>query len=187
LLRARETIEAREYHASRTDRGLQAPNRAHALRTWFTPTGIQLQEREAGTELLGLQLNGRRPRHELAPVAAGQVSSAGARVEIARAGLLEWFENSHEGLEHGFTLAQRPAGDGDLVLELALENGSARLRGDDVVLTAETGRKLGYAHLAARDAAGRALASRFEIADTGRVRIAVADAGASYPSRSIRS
>jgi len=34
-----ETITAREYSASPNDDALQAPNRAHDLRTYFDPTG----------------------------------------------------------------------------------------------------------------------------------------------------
>lgn len=40
-------IAEREYRASRNERGLQAPNRAHNLRTWFEPDGIRVHDRTA--------------------------------------------------------------------------------------------------------------------------------------------
>ena len=38
-----------------------------------------------------------------------------------REGLVKWYDNSAAGLEQGFTLTERPAGDGSLVIELACE------------------------------------------------------------------
>src|SRR5262245_6741326 len=60
LQRAQREIAAREYRASRNESGLQAPNRAHDLRTYFDPTGIRVHGRAAsgGTELLRLSLAG---------------------------------------------------------------------------------------------------------------------------------
>ena len=41
-------IASREYEASYTPRGLQAPNRAQNLRTWFRPEGIEDAQRKSG-------------------------------------------------------------------------------------------------------------------------------------------
>ena len=179
---AQHQIAAREYEASRSERGLQAPNRAHALRTYFTPAGIRVHERvEENTELLSLTLASVGRVDELVAVPVGEVSSAGARVEIRRPGLVEWYENSPEGLEQGFTLTQRPGGEGDLWLDLDVRGASASLRGDSVLLTAASGRRLSYGHLVVVDARGRELASRFEVPVTGQVRLAIDDDGAAYP------
>ena len=43
-------LEAREYHLSDNGRGLQAPNRAHGIRTWFDVDGIRVTEREGEDE-----------------------------------------------------------------------------------------------------------------------------------------
>jgi hypothetical protein len=109
LARAQQEIAQREYRVSPNAGELQAPNRAHALRTVFTPEGIRVRDRDAaGGELLALQLSGVGRGAALAPVTQGAVTSDGARVEIARPGVVEWFENSPAGLEQGFTLERRP-------------------------------------------------------------------------------
>jgi len=43
-------IEREEYHASRNDRGLQAPNRAQNLRTWFRRGGIDVMARQGAAQ-----------------------------------------------------------------------------------------------------------------------------------------
>ena len=45
LARAQSEIARREYHASRSGSDLQAPNRAHDLRTYFEPTGVRIHSR----------------------------------------------------------------------------------------------------------------------------------------------
>ena len=57
LARAQKDIAQREYHASENG-ALQAPNRAHNLRTYFAKTGIRVHDRVAGgtPELLRLSL-----------------------------------------------------------------------------------------------------------------------------------
>jgi len=182
LARARQHISELEYRASRNAQGLQAPNRAHGLRTYFSGSGIQVQTRDAASrDLAQLKLHGVGREGGLAPVPEGIVSGRGARVEIRRPGLLEWYENSPQGLEQGFTLLRRPEGEGALVLELDVGAASASLRGGQVWLTAPTGRRLAYGKLAVTDAGGRALSARLELASAGRVRILVKDAEAAYP------
>ena len=75
-----EILAQREYEATPRARGLQAPNRAHGLRTWFEPTGIRVHERtaEGSPELLSLTLSGVGRDGMLAPVAPGEVVHAGA-------------------------------------------------------------------------------------------------------------
>src|SRR5262245_54175477 len=60
LSQIEETIAAKEYEASPNGAGLQAPNRAHNLRTWFDASGIRVHDRtaEGSPELLGLSLSG---------------------------------------------------------------------------------------------------------------------------------
>ena len=88
-----------QYHPRENGQGLQAPNRAHNLRTYFGPTGIRLHDRTAAgsPELAGFSLVGMGRGTELAPVAAGTVTHAGTRVEIQRPGVVEWYENSPLG------------------------------------------------------------------------------------------
>ncbi|MFQ5512477.1 MAG: hypothetical protein ACE5EO_11585 [Candidatus Krumholzibacteriia bacterium] len=176
-------LSAKEYHPGNSHRGLQASNRAHNLRTYFEPTGIRLQDRTApgSPELTALSLAVMGRGDRLDPITRGHVARDGARVEIRRAGVVEWYENSAQGLEQGFTIEKQPEGKGPLVLELAVEGADAVLRGGSVVLTTEPGRRLRYGGLIAEDAAGRTLASRLEVPDPGRIRLVVEDEGASYP------
>jgi len=140
LAKAQQQIAEREYHASENGEGLQAPNRAHNLRTYFETTGIRVHDRTAGgsPELRRLSLSGVGRGDRVVPAEAGaDVVAHDNRVEIAHAGLLEWYVNSPEGLEQGFTLDERPAADGALVLELAVAGAQPARRGDAVVF--ETG------------------------------------------------
>src|SRR5688572_1985220 len=60
LATAQEQIAAREYRASENGEGLQAPNRAHNLRTFFEPVGIRVHDRTASgqPQLVELRLDG---------------------------------------------------------------------------------------------------------------------------------
>ena len=129
---AHREIVRREYQASANNNGLQAPNRAHNLRTYFASTGIRVHDRtQAGSpELLSLDLAGVGRGETLTRVEAGEVTSDGARVEIKRPGLVEWYENSPAGLEQGITLTQRPSGKGPLVVELSVRGAQASLADD---------------------------------------------------------
>ena len=180
---AQRHLAQREYRTSENGEGLQAPNRVHNLRTYFDATGIHVHDRtRAGSpELLALQLTGVGRGEALAQVGPGKVSSEGARVEIQRPGLLEWYENSPAGLEQGFTLKQRPAGEGPLVLELSVDGGEAALHGDAVVFKTATGRRLRYSKLVATDADGTLLVARLEVPAPDRLQLWVDETVAVYP------
>ncbi len=181
--RARGSLEQREYHASSNGIGLQAPNRSQDLRTYFETTGIRIHDRTApgASELLALSLAGVGRGDRLVPPPPGEVTARGSRVEIRREGLVEWYENSAAGLEQGFTLAERPAGEGPLLVELATQGATASLRDTAVIFSAKSGRRLRYDKLVAIDASGRTLAARLSVPDPERVRIEVEDTGAAYP------
>jgi len=185
LSRAQAHVAAREYWASPTEAGLQAPNREHGLRTYFEPTGVRVHDRaSAGSpRLVELRLAraGRGDALELVP--PGEVTHREGRVEIRRDDLVEWYENSPQGLEQGFTLGERLGAqlEGELVLELAVAGARASRRGEDIALSSEAGRKLKYGKLAVADATGRALAARFDVPAPDRVRLVVDDASADYP------
>jgi hypothetical protein len=146
LARAQQQIAAREYSASENGDGLQAPNRAQNLRIYFEPNGIRVHDRTASgrPELLRLSLAGVGRGDSLAAVGPGQPPLAHeSRVEIRRPGLVEWYVNSPEGLEQGFTLSERPSGDGPLALELAVAGVHLSQVGDAIVFAAGP-RKLRY-------------------------------------------
>jgi len=182
--RAREAIARSEYEARASALGLQAPNRANGLRTYFAPEGVSLHDRARADAppLLDLTLVGvGRPRR-LAKITPGEVTHSGARVEIRRPGLAEWYVNSPAGLEQGFTVEKRPEGDGALELELRFANAAATATGAaELLFQASSGRSLRLSALRASDALGHPLDARLELAGGDRIRITVADAGAAYP------
>ena len=180
--RVQKELAEREYQASENGAGLQAPNRAQDLRTYFDARGIRVHDRTAAgsPELLALTLSRVGRGKALARVPAGEISHEGARVEIRHPRVLEWYDNSDAGLEQGFTLAKRAKGSGSLVLELALEDATAAVQGEDLVFATRAGRRLRYGALHVSDARGRSLPAHFD-ASRDRVRIAVDDQGATYP------
>jgi len=188
LAAAQRDIATREYEPSENGSGLQAPNRAHDLRTYFEKTGIRVHDRtaEGSPELLELSLAGVGRDGAIEPIQPGALlddesrARSGRQVRLRRSRLTEWYVNSPKGLEQGFTLDARPEGRGPVVLELTVMRARASLRGDAVIF--DTGqRKLRYGELAAADADGIPLAARFELASADRVRIVVDDERASYP------
>ena len=99
--------------------------------------------------------------------------------------LEEWFVNDRSGLEHGFTLRQRPAGGGKFLTLLLSIRGGLRPRvhpGSQGVsfLTPEGSSALEYAGLKVWDAAGKTLAASLH-GDAGGLRLEIDESGARYP------
>ena len=189
---ARTGIEASEYHVSWvTGQGYQAPNRAHDFRTWFAEDGIRVVPRrdEAPAWEWGLSLSAWGRTGALQSTGEARLFVHENRVDADRGGIVEWYVNDPRGLEQGFTIAARPAGEGPLVeVELALTGTlNPRLSEDGFAIdfVAPGGeRVLHYAELVVTDARGKALPARFEgfAADNRRgIRIVVDDADAAYP------
>ena len=178
-----QDLIAYEYVPSNNAHGLQAPNRAHNLRTYFEPGGIRVHDRTTADSptLVSLSVAGLGRGTALAPVSPGIVRQQADRVEIVRPGLVEWYENSAQGLEQGFTLPERPQGKGSLVLTLAVADATASLKGQSVELSSDEGRRLRYNKLKAIDADGQTLFSRLVVPSPDRVYLVVNDIGAKYP------
>lgn len=179
----RDGLSRYEYHPSLSNNGLQAPNRAHNLRTYFEASGIRVHDRTSvgGPALVSMSLAGLGRGPAPPEVKAGVVQQVGSRVEIRRPGVTEWYENSARGLEQGFTIPARVKGNGALILELALERATARMNGKTIELTTDAGRRLEYGKLLAEDTKGRVLASRMEVPSPKRLRLVIDDAEAAYP------
>ncbi|MBK7368181.1 MAG: FG-GAP repeat protein [Candidatus Eisenbacteria bacterium] len=184
LEHAERAIAKKEYEASTTGGGLQAPNRAHGLRTWFDPEGIRVVDRTAedSPALLSLRVSRLGRETRLRTADAGEVRHRDSRVEIRRPGWTEWFENSEGGLEQGFTLESRPDGAGPVVVELAADGATLERTagGDGATILAPGGRRLRYEKLSAFDARGTALAATMEV-EPRTIRLRVEDEGAAYP------
>ena len=104
-----------------------AANPAQGIFSTFTPEGLRMQIRSANhTNANALSCDWKLESlgYGAAQVAvpAGELKVAGQRAEIIRVGsgqsnlrfalripqLIEWFQNTPGGLEHGFSLAERP-------------------------------------------------------------------------------
>lgn len=100
---------------------------------------------------------------------------------VRRDGLEEWHLNGPLGVEHGFTLNERPAGAGELVFEIETSGLELAPGGDDeAIFRGAGGTRLRYTDLYAYDADERVLAARMDVRDETIV-IHVDDRGARYP------
>jgi sorbitol-specific phosphotransferase system component IIC len=185
LATAQKKIDQKEYEASRNNKGLQAPNRAHNIRTYFSEKGIRVVDRTASGSpgLLGLTLNGFGRGKSADDLVVGKATlyRQGNRVELRREKLTEWFINNSQGLEHGFEIARKPPGEGNLRLTLRVDGSTAAVKPDGVIFKTSTGRVLKYDKLKAIDAGGKVLPSRFQMAPNNMIAILVDDGAADYP------
>jgi hypothetical protein len=111
----------------------------------------------------------------------GEPARAGRRVEIARGPVIEWYERHPEGIEHGFDLEARPAGEGLLVLRLAVSGARVESReGGQVDVVTPDGVRFAYGKLEAVDAAQRRLPAVLS-SDATSIEIRIDDRDAAYP------
>lgn len=103
------------------------------------------------------------------------------RVTLAT-GVVEWWRAAPLGLEHGVTIAERPPGEGPLVLEVETVGLAPHLRAEGVAeLRAPSGAvAMTYGELVVLDAGGARIPSRMDVAG-GRIVLRVDDADARYP------
>jgi len=103
-------------HDGRSHAILSGPSSAAAR---FDPSGFTLTGDGAALRLEFVRF-GRGEATE--PVRAAHTSTArGSRLDLERGdGLVEWFVNTGRGVEHGFDVATRSAGDGLVTVELAV-------------------------------------------------------------------
>lgn len=164
----------------------QARNPGQAWRTYFDGRGFRV-EPDTGAWTWGLELSRygiADEQHEVGGEA--QVTTDATRVSYAwGAELEEWFVNDTRGLEHGFTLRERPgSGTGPLTLDLTVRGGLqpvALPSGRSVTFVDARGMAVvTYAGLMVLDADGHELSARLEVEDTA-LKVVVADQGARYP------
>ena len=102
-------------------------------------------------------------------------------IERQHPGLTEWWVGLDDGVEQGFTLNERPEGEGELRIDLAVDGGlGLDTDGETAWLYDGDGAAWTVSELAAWDANGEPLPARFE-RDGQALRVLVDDAGAVYP------
>ena len=168
-----------------------APNRAHGWRLVFTPQGLEVSAAAAragapawrwGLALQGYGCASGSPASAQAPAALDPAPAAG-RMQADQqrltyywdAHLSEWYLNSPQGLEHGFTIERRPdeqpggacasSQPGGLSLELAILGDLQARQLDGAALEFSRGGRpvLRYDKLLAYDAAGKTLPAELEL------------------------
>ena len=152
------------------------------------PEGVEIRSQD-GEWGVALELVRIGRGEQLGLVAPAGVTAEGPRADLRRGALTEWFLNHDRGLEHGFTIEERPAGAGNLVLELMLESDLLPQLMEDRsgISFLRPGLPLplmSYRGLVVTDADRRPLNARMDLtprAEGRSLRIVVDDIGASYP------
>ncbi len=161
-------------------RRLRAGNPAQGLSAGWSSRGLELS---GGTGRVGLRLMafGRFNRwRALGPLAPTVVEN---RVSYSAPGIQEWFLNGPSGIEQGFTVSRRPAGDSPLLIQDTLVGGvRARADGHGRALVTAPGVSLRFDSLTALDATGRALPAQLQ-AGRRKIVLRIDDRGARYPLR----
>ena len=174
-----EAFEAARLTVESDGSGYRAFNPKQKLHLRFDDAAASVRAEEATVRL---RLSGWGRAGRLASPDTAVVSVKGNRVEYRRDAVTEWYVNDGRGLEQGFTVTARPAGEGPLEVALKMEGGLIpRLESEkSLVLQRDGTAVLRYSGLKAWDAAGRVLASRMEV--EGRaLRLVVDDGSAQYP------
>ena len=114
----------------------------------------------------------------------GTLQMADNLARLIRPGLTEDYSVSQDGVRQDFVIAERPAGVGDLRVELRLSGAQAEAAAYGARLTLEGSRRaLAYNRLRVQDAKGQQLTARLEVLSADRLAVRVTDASATYPVR----
>lgn len=173
------------------DNSWYALNDAQRLMATFTPEGVEIGVLATGRHRLGIKLLAVGYSESMTAVGPGRLRAIDNRVEIKRsirdAELTEWYVNSPDGIEQGFTLSEPPGsrqrtGRLRLVMELDGNLGANATPGTAPIdLETQDGeRVLRYEKLVVEDARGRELPAVMGAAN-GELWIEIDDRDASYP------
>ena len=183
-------LAEQEYEVTTFHAGLQAPNRAHNFRSHFRAQEVEIVPRQRTSEeswRFAWQTTrfGRPGDMMTVPAMSIPPQSDGARVVYERPGFREWYENTKEGLEQGFTIERRPPGSGPLTLEGTVAGGLLpQMLADEssIDLVDDRGETvLRYGELHVWDAEGRELEAELSTDEDQRLAILIDDEGARYP------
>ncbi len=179
LAKANASISALEYAPTMTADKAVMNNRTQGFRSEAIADRVEVRSREHGTALVALTLE--RFGRDGAWVTPGGETQAvnGDRLEIRRSDIVEWFVNRPSGLEQGFDLAQRPRGDGELVLAIDTDHARLSLDGDQVLLDTASG-TLRYSKLVAFDSTGAYLPATMSVRGDN-IELRIDDSQATYP------
>ena len=156
--------------------------------TWFVGEQIRVRGDTADWSLdLSVARWGREGN--LQPIAPGTSHADGSRFERDHGGLVEWALNRDVGLEFGYDIADRPAGDGRVVVDLDVSGDLMAAVGpsEALFLTGDGVPRLRWTDLRAWGADGSPLVAEMsadgckQTGATCRISLSVDDSGATYP------
>ena len=160
----------------------QAPNRKHDLRIYAGDNSVEILERRGeGKRLLQLKTVAFGRSGNLRAPSRGSISAHKNRLQIERTALSEWYVNTEQGIEQGFTLSKKIAGNKPLVIMLECNNRPIVLDDTHLLLSSSTRRSLDYGKLIVTDARGKQVPAKFVLRAENRFSIQVQDQTASYP------
>ena len=196
----RQAVAAAEYHFAyhNADAGSStpyywAPNRGQGWQTVFGAGGVQVRPPSSEDWSWGLTLTGYGYAGALQAAAAPTLRADQATLTYQHdANLSEWWINTPQGLEQGFTLLHRPAGSGQgaLTIEMAVTGTLTPMqRGEAIHFQNAQGETLlTYAQLYVTDANGKVVPARLSLSPWERagvrgyaLRILVDDAERGLP------
>lgn len=164
-----------------------AANPNQQLTARFLDNGARIESGAGGGWQGTMQATGLgRGSSEISLGAVTPPTANGPRVEYRRSGLIEWFVNRTAGIEHGFTLMEKPAanepGKVPLRVTLRMAGLKAKQAGPNQIHwhTADDVPVLSYTELKVWDASHNPVQAEMKTDGDG-VAILVADAGATYP------
>ncbi|MGB0133703.1 integrin alpha [Dokdonella sp.] len=180
---AQSNLNAREYHVSQNDLGLQAPNRAQGFRTYFDANGVHLVHRDSRNQelLLGLVLSHMDFGTVTRNVSEGRISFDQASVEIQRGDVVESYLNSNLGLEQRIDVSTAPTEAAEIRLVFSVQGVSTYPSedGQHIMLSSAHG-ILRFGSVVAMDAAGTILETRL-YTDENTIALAVSSSKATFP------
>jgi hypothetical protein len=156
---------------------------AHGLRAQVDAGGLALAPTGGEGWNWGVQLDGFGRGAHPGAVSSPTMSAANGLVTYRYSGLSQWLRNTGIGIEQGFTIEQRPAGSGGLVLAMRLDSslsGTLSADGRSLSFDAGNGQTLQYRDLRVLDANGKELAASLSYSPQ-QIAIQLDDQNAVYP------
>lgn len=149
-------------------------NKAQSLTARFAVGGVRLGSSKDEAWQIALRYSGASD--------ASKMEADGTRMDILHPdGVTEWYENSVEGIEHGFILGGRVNDTGTRDIHVSMEGMVATKSGDDLIWSQSDGTEtLAYSGLHVNDATGAPIKAEM-LAGTNGLIIRMNDANAVYP------
>ena len=115
---------------------------------------------------------------------SGTTRATDAMVSFVRPGLTEEYSVTVDGVRQDFLVAEKPSGEGKLIVTLESTGARASAAAYGAKLTLDRcGREIAYHRLHVTDATGRELEARIEVPGEREMRVVVDDRDAAYPVR----